>query len=378
MRHASIPVFSRRSFRALVALLAVQSLSGCAAAVTTPLVIAHRGASGYLPEHTLEAYGLGIEQGADIIEPDLVATRDGHLVARHEPNITATTDVASRPEFADRRRSYVVDGRVEDGWFTIDFTLAELRTLRAVQPRPERPQQHNGRFLIPTFAEVIELAQREGRARGRPIGVYPETKHPTWHCERGLPLEEAMLAALRAAGWTQRTDPVFLQSFESGNLRWLRSRTDLRLVQLVDADGLSPAGRPLPAVRWSGTGACRLYPQGELPQDFDDPASFETIAQYADVIAPWKRYLVGVDPSDRLAPASRFIGFAKQAGLAVHTWTFRNEAAMLAADYGGDPLREYAQFYALGIDGLFSDFPDTAIAARDQFIAKRGYSTSKR
>jgi glycerophosphoryl diester phosphodiesterase len=360
----------------LLACIAI--LSGCFTPMTPPLVIAHRGASGYLPEHTIEAYRLGIEQGADIIEPDLVATRDGHLVARHEPNITATTDVAARPEFADRKRRHVVDGREEEGWFTVDFTLAELRTLRAVQARPERPQQYNGQYLIPTFEEVIELAQREGLARGRVIGVYPETKHPTWHCERGLPIEEPMLAALRRAGWTQRTDPVFLQSFEAGNLRWLRSRTDLRLVQLIDADGLLPDGKPRPGARWRSDGSCTLYPQGELPQDYDTAASFATIAQYADVIAPWKRYLVGVDAANRLVPASDFVARAKQAGLAVHTWTFRNEAAMLAADYHGDPLREYAQFYALGIEGLFSDFPDTAIAARDQFLGKRGYSTSKR
>jgi glycerophosphoryl diester phosphodiesterase len=340
--------------------------------MTLPLVIAHRGASGYLPEHTLEGYQLAIEQGADIIEPDLVATRDGQLVARHEPNITLTTDVGTRPEFADRRRTYSVDGHDEDGWFTVDFTLAELRTLRAVQARPDRPQQYNGRFLIPTFEQVIELAQRESRARGRSVGVYPETKHPTWHCERGLPLEESMLAALRSAGWTRRTDPVFLQSFESGNLRWLRSRTDLRLVQLIDASHLGPDGTPQPVARWSSTGDCSLYPQGELPRNFTDPASFASIAQYADIIAPWKRYIVGADPSDRLTPASNFIALARHAGLGVHTWTFRNEAAMLAVDYGGDPAREYQQFFSLGVDGLFSDFPDTAVAARNQFVAKRG------
>jgi glycerophosphoryl diester phosphodiesterase len=334
-----------------------------------PLVIAHRGASGYLPEHTLEAYLLGIEQGADFIEPDLVATRDGRLVARHEPNITSTTDVANRPEFAVRRRRYVIDGREEEGWFTIDFTLAELRTLRAVQPRPERPQQYNGRFAIPTFEEIIELAQRESARRGRRIGVYPETKHPTWHCERGLPLEEPMLAALRAAGWTRRSDPVFVQSFESGNLRWLRSRTDLRLVQLVDAVGTAPDGRPVRAPPWTSAGTCRLYPQGELPREFNAPKHFAEVATYADVIAPWKRYLIGVDAANRLTPATGFVELARDAGLAVHTWTFRNEPATLAADYGGDPLREYAQFYALGIDGVFSDFPDTAVAARAAYRA---------
>ena len=341
---------------------------GCAAPaaqlMTTPLIIAHRGASGYLPEHTLEAYLLGIEQGADFIEPDLVSTRDGHLVARHEPNITLTTDVSQRAEFADRRRTYVVDGKTEDGWFTVDFTLAELRTLRAVQARPERSQQYNGQFLIPTFGEIIALAQREGARVGRPIGVYPETKHPTWHCELGLPLEERMLAALSAAGWTERNSPVFLQSFESGNLRWLRERTRLRLVQLIDADGLEPDGTPRAPARWSSAGTCTQYPQGELPRDFSMLASFRRIAEYADVIAPWKRYLISVDADNRLRPASNFIALAREAGLGVHTWTFRNEPAMLAADYRDDPAREYVQFFALGLDGLFSDFPDTAVAAR--------------
>lgn len=360
---------------ALLAVAAAVCVHGCTSLMTDasagngPLVIAHRGASGYLPEHTLEAYLLGIEQGADYIEPDLVATRDGRLVARHEPNITATTDVASRPEFAERRRRYVIDGREEEGWFTIDFTLEELRTLRALQPHPERPQQYNGRFAIPTFEEVIALAQREGARRGRTIGVYPETKHPTWHCERGLPLEEAMLAALHAAGWTRRNDPVFVQSFESGNLRWLRSHTDLRLVQLIDATGVAPDGRPIRPPRWNSAGTCPLYPQGELPRDFDDPRSFAEVAAYADVIAPWKRFIVGVDAANRLTPATRFVELARSAGLSVHTWTFRNEAAMLAVDYAGDPMREYTQFFALGIDGLFSDFPDTAVAARARYQA---------
>ncbi len=348
--------------------VAIALLCGCSADMSrhdaVPLIIAHRGASGYLPEHTLEAYRLGIEQGADFIEPDLVSTRDGFLVARHEPNITLTTDVAQRAEFADRRRTRIVDAKSEDGWFTVDFTLAELRTLRAVQARPDRTQQYNGQFLIPTFDEIIALAQREAGRVGRPIGVYPETKHPTWHCELGLPLEERMLAALSAVGWTERDSPVFLQSFESGNLRWLRERTRLRLVQLVDAEGLEPDGTPRAPARWSSAGRCALYPQGDLPRDFTAPSSFRTIAGYADVIAPWKRYLISADADNRLRPASNFIALARDAGLGIHTWTFRNEPSMLAADYGDDPAREYAQFFALGIDGLFSDFPDTAVAAR--------------
>ena len=148
-----------------------------------PLIIGHRGACGYLPEHTLEGYRLAIAQGADYIEPDLVATRDGELVARHEPTITDTTDVASHPEFLDRRRKVLIDGVETVGWFACDFTLAELRTLRAVQARKDRPQQYNGRYLIPTFEEIIALAQSESLRVGRTVGIYPETKHPSWHCE---------------------------------------------------------------------------------------------------------------------------------------------------------------------------------------------------
>ncbi len=347
-----------------------------------PLVIAHRGASGYRPEHTIESYRLAIEMGADFIEPDLVATRDGALVARHEPDITETTDVASHPEFAARRTTRTIDGVTKSGWFTIDFTLAELRTLRAVQPREYRSKEFDGRFPIPTLEEIIALAKQEAIARGRVIGIYPETKHPTWHCEQGRPLEPGLLAALERAGWTRRTDPVFVQSFEAGNLQYLRERSGLRLIQLLDGAGLTPAGAVLSPERWEPTGACRLYGAPPIPRDFTDPASFAEIARYADGVGPWKRHIVGSRAADSadataagvtgasgeatrrtLAP-TRFVELAHAAGLAVHPWTFRNESLHLAADYAGDPLAEYAQFYALGVDAVFSDFPDTAVAAR--------------
>lgn len=350
------------------------------AAPAAPIVIAHRGASGYRPEHTLESYRLAIEMGADYIEPDLVSTRDGHLVARHEPNITATTDVASRPEFASRRTTKRVDGVEETGWFTIDFTLAELRTLRAIQPREYRSREFDGRFPIPTLEEIVALAKSATAARGRTIGIYPETKHPTWHCEQGLALEPALLAALSRAGWTTRDAPVFIQSFEAGNLQWLRPRTGVRLVQLLDGAGLSPAGQAQPARRWQASGRCTLFAATPPPDDFSRPESFALIATYADAVGPWKRHLVGsrvtraddtTETSRRLVEPSRFVELAHAAGLAVHPWTFRNEPMHLAADYGGDPLAEYLQFYRLGVDGVFSDFPDTAVAARekgDRFI----------
>jgi glycerophosphoryl diester phosphodiesterase len=358
--------------RARLALLCTVFLAMMSAALAAPLVIAHRGASGYRPEHTLESYRLAIEMGADFIEPDLVSTSDGHLVARHEPEIGSTTDVGTRPEFAARKRTQRIDGQEFTGWFTTDFTLAELRTLRAIQPRADRSQEFNGLYQIPTLEEIIDLARREAAARGRVIGIYPETKHPTWHCEQGLPLEPKLLATLEAVGWTTRDSPVFLQSFESGNLRWLRSRTDLRLVQLLDGGRLCEDGSVSPCPEWTSAGACRLYPQGSIPRNFTDPATFKIFREYADAVGPWKRHLIGsrqTDPTDdtertrQVTTPTRFVELAHAAGLAVHPWTFRNEAIHLAADYAGDPAAEYRAFAALGVDAVFSDFPDTAVAA---------------
>lgn len=333
--------------------------------IRSPIVIAHRGASGYRPEHTLESYRLAIELGADFIEPDLVATRDGQLVARHEPDITLTTDVAKRSEFADRKRRINIDGVMHEGWFTIDFTLAELKTLRAVQPRADRSKEFDGLYEIPTLAEIISLAQSESARLGRVIGIYPETKHPSWHCGLGLPLEPALLAALEAAGWQEKTAPVFIQSFESGNLQWLRERTAVRLVQLIAGAGLRDDGSVMPASTPTQERSCELYPVGALPNDFSTLAAFNEIAQYADGVGPWKRWLIGAKPStDRtngLATSpTEFVALAHHAGLVVHPWTFRNEANELLEDYAGDPLAEYRAFYALGVDGVFSDFPDSA------------------
>jgi glycerophosphoryl diester phosphodiesterase len=327
-----------------------------------PVVIAHRGASGYRPEHTLESYALAIEMGADYIEPDLVSTRDGVLVARHEPNIAQTTDVAAHPEFAARRTTKLIDGVAQEGWFTTDFTLAELHTLRAVQPREYRSKEFDGHFLVPTLGQIIQLAQRESVARRRRIGIYPETKHPSWHCAQGLALEPPLLAALADAGWTSAEAPVFLQSFERGNLQWLRERTGVPLVQLIDGDGLDTAGRAKPARQWARNETGSLYPALQPPADFASPASLHLIASYCDAIGPWKRFIVG---EDALPGPEDLIRHAHAAGLRVHPWTFRNEPMHLAAPYREDPRAEYRQFYALGVDGLFSDFSDTAVGARE-------------
>lgn len=339
-------------FFVLFAVLSVTSV------VAAPIVIAHRGASGYRPEHTLEAYRLAIEMGADYIEPDLVATRDGHLVARHEPDISQTTDVASKSEFADRKRTVMIDGVETTGWFTVDFTLAELRSLRAVQPRQDRSKEFDGQFLIPTLEEIIALAQSESKARDRTIGIYPETKHPSWHCALGLTLEKPLLNALERAGWNHRDAPVFIQSFESGNLQWLRSRTPVRLIQLVGGVGSNADGSVILPPTFEQPG-CTTYPIGDLPTNYASATAFEMIAAYADGIGPWKRFLIG-EVDGRATRPTNFVELAHAAGLKVHPWTFRNEPMHLLADYAGDPLAEYRAFIELGVDGLFSDFPDTA------------------
>lgn len=208
-----------------------------------PLVIGHRGGgSGYLPEHTLEAYALGIELGADFVEPDLVATKDGHLIARHEPNLINTTNVKDLAQFADRKRTIILDGIATEGFFASDFTLAEIKTLRAVQPMPDRDQRFNGLYQIPTLEEIIHFVKRKSREKERAIGIYPETKHPTYHQAIGLPLEDRLLAILTRAGWNHRNAPVFIQSFEQANLKYLHSRTANKLIQLIDANDVNLDG----------------------------------------------------------------------------------------------------------------------------------------
>lgn len=327
-----------------------------------PLVIAHRGASGYRPEHTLESYALAIELGADYIEPDLVATKDGHLIARHEPLLDDTTDVKSHAKFADRRSTKILDGRSVTGWFASDFTLAEIRELRAVQPNPARSQSHNGRYVIPTFAEILELVVAESRKRGRRIGVYPETKHPAFHLALGLPLEERLLATLKKYELDGPDAPIYIQSFESANLQYLRARTKLPLVQLLDDQALvyDATGSKIIGVE------IRTY---DDPRGGASPKTLEDIARYAQAIGPWKRQILRDAGSGSLV-ATTLIEQAHVAGLKVHAYTFRNEPATLAAEYAGDPVKEYHAYFALGIDGVFTDFTDTALEARASFARR--------
>ena len=315
------------------------------------LVIAHRGASAHRPEHTLEAYRLAVEQGADVIEPDVVATRDGALVVRHENEISQTTDVARRTEFADRRRTKTIDGAEKTGWFTEDLTLAEVQSLRAVERLPDlRPDSaaFDGRFAVPTLDQVLALADELGEARGRPVGVYPETKHPSWFRRIGLPLEAPLVHALRQRGRAGAGDAAWIQSFEVGNLELMRGQTRLRLVQLVEAEG-GPADRP------------------ETPyREMITPAGLATVATYADVVGPPLSLVLNGDltPTDLVADAHR-------ARLAVHAWTVRPENAFLppALRSSGRPAERgdvaglVRALEAAGVDGVFTDDPAATLEA---------------
>ncbi len=364
-----------------------------------PIVIGHRGASGELPEHTLEAYRLAILRGADFIEPDLVSTSDGVLIARHEPILGGTTDVALRPEFASRRRTGVIDGvTYTNEFFASDFTLAEIKTLRAVMPQGYRDQIFNGVFQIPTLAEVIDLVKQVEVETGKKIGIYPETKHPTYHDNLGLSLEEKLITALKDKNFTD-PDRVFIQSFEVSNLKDLNSTimpaagVDIPLVQLFDAYDVD-----------YNTGALIYQDEYARPYDFtvagdtrtygdlQTPAELAKIAEYAEGIGPWKRMIVSVknvdanndgqaddlngdgtiNDADRvtLTPSS-LIEDAHTEGLFVHTYTFRNESRFLASDYKNNPEAEYRQFIQLGVDGYFTDFPGTGDLVRDQITTNQ-------
>jgi glycerophosphoryl diester phosphodiesterase len=362
-----------------------------------PLVIGHRGASGYLPEHTLESYALAIELGADFIEPDLVATKDGVLIARHEPNITATTNVSALPQFADRRKTRLVDGVSETGWFATDFTWAEMQQIRAVQAFAERDQAYNGLYRIPSFDEVIALAKRKSAEEGRTIGVYPETKHPTFHQQLGLALEDRLLHVLQKHGWNHRGAPVFIQSFEQANLKYLRGKTSVRLVQLVDADDVAPDGTITYAAPFDRPYDWAVAGRAGTFGDLVTPAGLAEVRTYADGVGPWKPYLISAacinvvagrcadangdglvnDTDRRLLAPSAVIANAHAQGLFVHTWTFRSEQRRLASDYRGMPANEYLAFYEAGVDGLFSDFPDTAVVARTLWLLKKDPDAAK-
>lgn len=309
------------------------------------LVIGHRGAAGERPEHTLASYNRAIDSGADYIEPDLEPTKDGALVARHENDITNTTDVATHPEFAKRRKVRVVDGKRIDGWFTEDFTLAELRTLRAKEPLPEvRPASamHDGLYQIPTFGEIAQLVRARSAEKRRVIGIYPEIKHPAYYKARGIDATAMLMAALKAEGLDKPGSPIFIQCFEVGTLQRLHGQTSLPLVQLVEAEG-APVDRP----DWTFA-------------QMMTPAGLREVAKYAAAIGVNARLVIG--PDGKPTP---LVADAHAAGLKVHVWTLRRENRYLPAALriGSDPnapgnfALAWQILKAAGVDGVFTDNP---------------------
>src|SRR4051794_5426461 len=333
-----------------------------------PIVIGHRGSPAYRPEHTIASYTLAIEMGADFIEPDLCFTKDGQLVARHEPDIGATTNVADHPEFASRRKTVTIDGQpFANTWFTFDFTLAELKTLRAKERLPMvRPQNTalDGLFEIPTFQEVIDLA------KANDVGIYPETKHPTFFQSLGFSFDTPLLSTLARNDLDHRDAKVFIQSFEVGNLQRLRRQTRLPLIQLIDVSG-APAD---------------FVAQGD-PRSYDalvTPRGLAAIARYAEGIGPDKsRIVAGNTAGTALGQPTTLVRDAHRAGLLVHPFTFRPENSFLAKDFRvgnpdspeflrarGDQPAELAMYYELGVDGLFADNADTAVAVREKTFGR--------
>lgn len=338
---------------------------GAGRGLPSPLVVGHRGASGYRPEHTFGSYQLALDMGADVIEQDLVPTKDGHLICRHENDITGTTDVADHPEFADRKTTKTVDGTKLTGWFTEDFTLAEIKTLRATERIPETRQHntlYNGVWEVPTFDEVLEWAEREGRKRGRPVWLYIETKHPTYFRKLGLGLEERLAKALRAHGRHRKNSPNFLQSFEPGSIQ--------RLDKLVDCPKVVLLGT-LKDQPWDFVEAG----DPRTVADLVTPRGLSWIASFAQGIGPDLTVIIPREADGTLGEPTHVVRDAHAAGLVLHPYTGRNENTFLPTDYRrgsdpaayGDALRLFKTYLATGLDGLFSDNPDTALLAAAEF-----------
>ena len=335
-----------------------------------PTVTAHRGASSVRPEHTLAAYQKAIEDGADVVEPDLVPTKDGVLVARHENEISGTTNVATVTQFASRKATKTIDGVPVTGWFTEDFTLAELKTLRARERIPaNRPANvaYNDQFEIPTLQEIIDLVKRESQTRNKVIGIYPETKHPTYFKNIGLPMERRLVDTLLANGYRGKDAAVFIQSFETANLKELRTMTDMRLVQLID----SPTNAPYDFV---------AAKNGRSYADLITPAGLKEIAAYADVVSPYKEIIIPRTSANELGTPTQFVANARAAGLKVHTWTLRPEnpflpvslraAPVTSPSQRGNAAAEITAYLNAGIDGFFTDDPAVGRAAVNAFTRR--------
>lgn len=381
---------SKHAGRLLCTAFATLSLSACGGNSTEPVdfqnpglswpplptVTGHRGASALRPEHTLASYQKAIDDGADIVEPDLVATKDGVLVARHENEISGTTNVSTLPQFAARKTTKTIDGIPVTGWFTEDFTLAELKTIRAKERIPaNRPANttYDGQFEIPTLQEVIDLVKQQAKEKNRVIGIYPETKHPTYFKSIGLPLEKRLVDALVANGYKGKNAAVFIQSFEVANLKELRGMTDMRLVQLVD-NPLNPPVNGVPRnapYDFIAAGSSRTY------ADLVTPAGLKEIAQYADAVSPYKEVIIPRDAKNELGATTSFVTDAHAVGLKVHTWTLRPENPFLppsmrlgdpaSLTQRGDSIAEITAYLKAGIDGFFTDDPAVGRAAVTAF-----------
>ncbi|MFF8774436.1 glycerophosphodiester phosphodiesterase [Kitasatospora sp. NPDC015120] len=335
-----------------------------------PLVVGHRGAPGYRPEHTLGSYDLALQLGADVIEPDLVPTKDGHLVVRHENNIAETTDVADHKEFADRRTTRTIDGAAQTGWFTEDFTLAELRTLRAKERLPQQRQRntlYDGRWAVPTFREVADFARKRSRELGRDVWVYPETKHPSYFRSIGLPLEERLADELRRTGLAGRNGRAILQSFEPSSLQRLAKLVDNPKVFLLGG----PTSQPYDFV---------LAGDKRTVADLVKPEGLRWISSFAHGIGPTTTLIAPVDATGKLLAPTTLVQDAHAAGLLLHPYTVRNENAFLPLDYRrgtdpnayGDAIGWAKYLYELGVDGFFTDQTDTSVLARQDFWAAKG------
>lgn len=335
----------------IVALLTIGTfMSMTAGAFESPLIVAHRGASGYRPEHTLASYELAIKMGADYIEPDLVMTKDGVLMARHENEISGTTDAAVK--FPDRKTTKKVDGKEITGWFIEDFTLKEVKTLRAKERLEFRDHTYDGKFEVPTLKEILDLVSKQKRV----VGVYIETKHPSYFQSIKLPLEEALLKELKAHGLDKVGSEVFIQSFELDNLKKIKAAAPVyRLIYLLDDPEIVPGDNMV-------SGDKRTY------KDMLSAESLKEIAKTAYGIGPYKRYIVPADKDGKSLPATKLISEAHALGLKVHPYTFRSDGDYLLKEYKGNPESEYLQFFELGVDGLFSDFADHAVKAKKTYL----------
>ncbi len=360
-----------------------QTLSGKA-----PLIIAHRGASGYLPEHTLAGYEKAIDMGADYIEPDLVMTKDSVLVVRHEPMLSGTTNVSETLKFANKKTTKNIDGKLVKDWFVSDFTFAEIKELKAKQAFAERNQEFNNRYYIPSFDEVIALVKRKSYETGKDIGIYPETKHPSFHKTYNLPLTDALLTTLDREGWNHDQSKIYIQSFEVSNLQYIRSKSNVKTVQLISCFDVDLKGNlifDVPEGDFISHGKpydWHLEGKTETYAYFTTTMGMDFLKSYATGIGVWKPFILPfraedknkdgkaddlngdgkIDNRDKIAlPPTSLIKDAHAKKLEVHAYTFRNEGRRLLKSYKNDSKLEYKRFYVLGLDGVFTDFTDTAV-----------------